>query len=119
MSQSVKRNNKGRYCTAGKRYSSETYASIFKVAIDYQKVNRVLPLPAQLSEMTSVSFKVTKKALQYIFAQNKWTRNGYSGFGSMTLSMTEQFFDLDYITKTKVVLFTAMSSNFTNFPELK
>ena len=58
MSKSVKRNNKGRYYTAGKRYSAETYASIFKVAIEYRKVVGVFPLPAHLSEMTSISFKV-------------------------------------------------------------
>lgn len=96
MSKSVKRNNKGRYYTAGKRYSAETYASIFRVAIEYRKVVGVFPLPAHLSEMTSISFKVAKKALLYVSGENdalhKPSGHGYSGYGSMTLSMTDQFF---------------------------
>ena len=38
MSQYIKRNNKGGYYNVGKRYLAETYANIFKVAIEYKKV---------------------------------------------------------------------------------
>ena len=61
MSQFVKRNSQGRYYTVGKRYSGETYASIFKIALEYREEVGVLPLPSHLAEMASVSFKVAKK----------------------------------------------------------
>ena len=48
MSQSVKRDNSCRYYTIGRRNSSKTYASIFKVAIEYQNVAQAFPLPAHL-----------------------------------------------------------------------
>ena len=35
MSEYVKKNRKGRYYTFGKKYSGETYASIFEIAIQY------------------------------------------------------------------------------------
>ena len=35
MSHYVKRSKKGRYYTSGKRYSVETYASIFETLIEY------------------------------------------------------------------------------------
>lgn len=37
MSNYVKRNSQGKYYTAGKKYSAETYASIFKVAVKYEQ----------------------------------------------------------------------------------
>ena len=96
MSEYVKRSGKGRYYNAGRRYSAETYASIFKVAVEYRKVTGVYPLPAHLSKMTSVSFKVAKKALMYVSRESdvlhRPSGHGYSGVGSMKLTMTDQFF---------------------------
>ena len=103
MSEYVKRNSKGRYYTVGKRYSSETYASIFKVAYGYKKAVGTFPLPAHLSHMTCVSFKVAQKALLYISGENdvlhRPSGHGYSGFGSMKLSMTDQYFLLGLYQK--------------------
>ena len=103
MSQFVKRNGKGRYYTVGKRYSGETYASIFKIAIEYKEEVGVFPLPSHLAEMASVSFKVAKKAIMFISGSNevlhKSSGHGYSGKGSMKLSMTDQFFLLGLYSK--------------------
>ena len=86
-----------------KRYSSETYASIFKVAYGYKKAVGTFPLPAHLSHMTCVSFKVAQKALLYISGENdvlhRPSGHGYSGFGSMKLSMTDQYFLLGLYQK--------------------
>ena len=44
MSHHVKRSKEGRYYTSGKRYSVETYASIFKTLIEYKKMTGKYPL---------------------------------------------------------------------------
>ena len=51
MSQFVKRNSMGRYYTLGKRYSAETYASIFKIAVEYREEVGVLLLPSHSSNL--------------------------------------------------------------------
>ena len=80
----------------------------------------MFPLPAHLSQITSVRFKVAKNALMYISRESdvlhKPSGHEYSGFGSMKLAMTDQFFYLDYTTKIQVVLCTVMSPNSTDFP---
>ena len=45
MSEYVKKNRKGRYYIVGKKYSGETYASIFEMVIQYRKEVGVYPLP--------------------------------------------------------------------------
>ena len=96
MSKYVKKNSKGRFYTAGRQYSGETYASIFKIALEYRNEVGVFPRPNRLSEMACVSFKVAKKAIMFISGENellhKPSGHGYSGRGSMKLSMTDQFF---------------------------
>ena len=61
MSEYAKKNRKGRYYIAGKKYSGETYASIFEMVIQYKKEVGVYPLPNHLAEMASVGFDVAKK----------------------------------------------------------
>lgn len=96
MSNYLKRNSQGKYYTAGKKYSAETYASIFKDAVKYKQSTGAYPLPSHLSEMTSVSFKVAKKVILFVSGQSenlhKPSGHGYSGKGSMKLSMMDQFF---------------------------
>ena len=96
MSEYVRRSGKGRYYTVGKKYSAETDASIFKVAVEYKNTVGVYPLPSHLSKMTSVSFKVAKKALRYVSGEStvlhKPSGHGHSGIGSMKLTMTDQFY---------------------------
>ena len=96
MSEYVKRSGKGKNYNVGKKYSAETYTSIFKVAVKYKKVVGVYPLPTHLSKMTLVSFKVAKKALKYISGESavlhKPSGYGHSGIGSMKLTMTNQFY---------------------------
>ena len=96
MSHYVKRSKKGRYYTSGKRYSVETYASIFKTVIEYKKMTGKYPLPSHLSEMVSVIFKVAKKAILFVSGESKSLYkprgHGFSGKGSMKLSMIDQFF---------------------------
>ena len=96
MSHYVKRSKKGRYYTSGKRYSVETYASIFKTVIEYKEMTGEYPRPSHLSEMVSVSFKVAKKALMFVSGESKSLYkprgHGFSGKGSMKLSMIDQFF---------------------------
>ena len=96
MSQYVRRSKKGRYYSSGKRYSVETYASIFKSVIEYKKMTGEFPLPSHLSEKVSVSFKVAKKAIQFVSGEttplHKPRGHGFSGKGSMKLSMVDQFF---------------------------
>ena len=123
MSEYVKRSGKGRYYNVGRRYSAETYASIFKVAVEYRKVTGVYPLPAHLSKMTSVSIKVAKKALMYISRESdflhKPSGHGYSGVGSMKLTMTDQFFYWVCTIRTQVHRCTHTLPNSTLFPEQK
>ena len=96
MSKYVRKNSKGRYYTAGTQYSVETYTSIFKIALEYRNEVGVFPHPYRLSEMACVSFKVAKKAILFISGENEHLHrpsgHGYSGRGSMKLSMTDQFF---------------------------
>ena len=66
MSHYVRKSKKGRYYTSGKKYSVETYASIFKAVIEYKKMTGDYPLPSHLSEIVSVSFKVAKKAILFV-----------------------------------------------------
>ena len=103
MSCSVKRNANGRYYTVGKQYSIETYTAIFKVAIKYKKVTGRFPLPSHLSKMTCVSFKVAKKAILYmqgdIVSLHKPSGHGYSGTGSIKLTMADQLFLLGLYNK--------------------
>ncbi len=56
MSPFVKKNNKGRHYTSGRKYSSETYAHIFKAAFMYREMTGKLPLPSLLSKMMSVTY---------------------------------------------------------------
>ena len=95
------------------------YASIFKIAVEYREEVGVLPLPSHLAEMASVSFKVTKKAIMFISERNKLLHkssgHGYSGKGSMKLSMTDQFFCLVCTAKIQVGHCIAMLKNFTPF----
>ena len=70
MSEYVKRSGKGKNYNVGKKYSAETYTSIFKVAVKYKKVVGVYPLPTHLSKMTLVSFKVAKNALKYVSGES-------------------------------------------------
>ena len=53
----------------------------------------MFPLPAHLSQMTSVRFKVAEKHLLYISGENdvshKPSGYGYSGCESMKLSMSD------------------------------
>ena len=84
MSQFVKRNGKGRYYTVGKQYSGETYASIFKIALDYKEEVGDFPLPYHLAEMASVSFKVAKKSIMFISGSNEVLHKS-SGHGYGTL----------------------------------
>ena len=103
MSRSVKRNANGRYHAAGKQYSVETYATIFKVATNYKEVTGQLPLPTHLSKMTCISFKVAKKAIKYMEGEieslHKPSGHGYSGVGSLKLTMVDQFFLLGLYNK--------------------
>jgi len=96
MSQYVKRSSKGRYYSLGKRYSVETYAYIFKTVIEHKKMTGEYPLPSHLSEKVSVSFKVAKKAISFVSGESKSLYkprgHGYTGNGSMKLSMIDQFF---------------------------
>ena len=96
MSQTVKRSASGRYYAVGKKYSLETYATIFRVAKKYKKSTGRLPLPTQLSKMTCVSFSVAKKAILYMEGEtatlHKPSGHGYSGAGSIKLTMTDQLF---------------------------
>ena len=89
----MKKNSKGRYYTIGRKYSGETQAIIFELAIEYNKRVRVFPLPSHLSEMASVSFKVNKKAIMFVFGRNgilhKPHGNEDSGRGSMNQSMIQ------------------------------
>ena len=96
MSHYVKRSKKGRYYMPGKRYSVKTYPSIFKTMIECKKTAGEYPLPSHLSEMISVSFKVAKKAILFVSGESKSLYkprgHGFSGKGSMKLSMIDQFF---------------------------
>ena len=99
----VKRNSYGRYYTVRKQHSGETYASILKIAVEYREEVGVLPLPSHLAEMALVSFKVSKKAIMFIFGRNellqKPSGHGYCGKGSMKLSKSDQFFLLGLYRK--------------------
>ena len=59
-------------------------------------MTREYPLPSHLSEMFSVSFKVTRKAILFVSGESeslyKSRGHGFSGKGSMKLSMMNQFF---------------------------
>ena len=96
MSHYVRKSKKGRYYTSGKKYSVETYASIFKAVIEYKKMTGDYPLPSHLSEIVSVSFKVAKKAILFVSGEttllHKPRGHGFSGKGSMKLTMVDQFF---------------------------
>lgn len=96
MSEYVKKNRKGRYYIVGKKYSGETYASIFEMVIQYRKEVGVYPLPNHLAEMASVGFDVAKKAIMYVSGRNeilhKPSGHGYSGVGSMKLSLVDEYF---------------------------
>ena len=96
MSPYVKKSMKGRYYVSGKKHSSETYASIFKAALEVRKRTGKFPLPSHLSEMTRVTFKVAKKAIKFASGESeslhKPCGHGFRGRGSMKLSMVDQFF---------------------------
>ena len=120
MSHYVKRSKKGRYYTSGKQYSVETYALIFKTVIEFKEITGEYPRPSHLSEMVSVSFKVAKKAM--LFASWETTSlykprgHGFSGKGSMKLSMVDQFFFCSVCTmRNRVDLCIATLLNSTNF----
>ena len=123
MPKYVKKNSKGRHYTTGTQYSGETYASIFKIALEYRNEVGVFPYPYRLSEMACVSFKVAKKAILFISGENellhKPSGHGYSGKGSIKLSMTDQFFCLGCTANTQVGICTVMYTNFTLFQEQK
>ena len=119
MSQHVKRSSKGRYYSLGKRYSVETYAYIFKTIIEHKRMTGEYPLPSHLSEKVSVSFKVAKKAISFVSGESKSLYkprgHGYTGNGSMKLSMIDQFFCSVSIMRNRVDLYIVMLPNNTNF----
>ena len=89
MSPYVKKSMKGRYFVSGKKHSTETYASIFKAAFEVRKRTGKFPLPSHLSEMTSVTFKVAKKAIKFASSESELLHKpcgyGFRGRGSMKL----------------------------------
>ena len=89
----MKKNNKGRYYTSGKKYSSETYAHIFKAVFTYKKMTGKLPLPSHLSKMTSVTSKVAKKVILFASGKRKSLHkpsgHGFEGNGAMKPSMSD------------------------------
>ena len=77
------------------------------------------PLPSHLSEIVSVSFKVVKKAIMFVSGESKSLYkprgHGFSGKGSIKLSMMDQFFLLSLYNRNQVDLSIATLQNSTNF----
>ena len=101
MSRYTKNKSSGRYHAIEKRYSIDTHTSIFKVTVEYQQMTGYFLLLSHLSKMTLVEFKVAKKVIMFVSGENdildKPNCHGYSGEGTMKLSMMDHFLlDLCY-----------------------